>query len=565
MHNKDIDLSFKIPIMAQLPFLNSINQEIKEKLDEITLNTPSRFKRGLVNGLGSLWKIISGNLDASDGEYYNNCINNLEKDDHSLQLLMKNQVQIVSSTIKNFNLTLKKLEIDESTFNKNMENIQRTLRDNHDTNQMQTFQLTVLVMIEQIMQINTILLDHLNNIINSISFSRLQILHPSVIDPEILLNTLSEIPQRLSHGNLAFSPSHENLSKLMAIIKIKAFQTNDRIIFILEIPIVEDADYTLYHIYSAPAKDPRTSLFHTIIPSRKYAAISQNSKQYLAVNKEDCEEIVEDEFQLCFDQFPKSMSADTPCEITALMESRISENCDQVITSIEDYNVQKLTKNRWLIIVGNSVPVTTVCPGSSSTTEIIEENSILSLDPKCSGFVGTTRVYADYEKNETIQSEFYVPNIQINCCENMPKKEELPPLKPIKINHLNLDEINLADEKLREFDSYLNNMIQEPFMKKHGSAVSYMLVVSVSLILIWIILKYCSKSLLMGYFKGSPSDDDHRPGRCCPQIFNYCNVRSTVSRRPSLHLTATQEPTSQAVIYSTPEEIAVPKRASKLL
>lgn len=55
---------------------------IEEKVEYKILNIlphQKRVRRGLINGLGSIFKSISGNLDAEDGERYENSIINLQK------------------------------------------------------------------------------------------------------------------------------------------------------------------------------------------------------------------------------------------------------------------------------------------------------------------------------------------------------------------------------------------------------------------------------------------------------------------------------------------------------
>jgi hypothetical protein len=56
-------------------FLDHITKRLDNKFSEILLETPGRSKRGILNGLGSIWKTLTENLDASDGEYYDQCIN----------------------------------------------------------------------------------------------------------------------------------------------------------------------------------------------------------------------------------------------------------------------------------------------------------------------------------------------------------------------------------------------------------------------------------------------------------------------------------------------------------
>lgn len=47
----------------------------------------TRFRLGLKNGVGSIFMAITGNLDASDGWYYNECMNKIARDWHELENL----------------------------------------------------------------------------------------------------------------------------------------------------------------------------------------------------------------------------------------------------------------------------------------------------------------------------------------------------------------------------------------------------------------------------------------------------------------------------------------------
>ncbi|RZB41431.1 hypothetical protein BDFB_012911, partial [Asbolus verrucosus] len=168
----------------------------------------------------------------------------------------------------------------------------------------------------------------------------------------------------------------------------------------------------------------------------------------------------------------------------------ISENCDTVLANTDDYNVQKLQNNKWLITISNQPPVTTICPKSNPETQ----------------------VYASIEYNETIASHLYIPSIECNCCKDLPKPEELPKLKSIKINHLNLDELKITDSKLREYDKTLNKYINEPFATRQWTTLTYIIISAVTLTIIWLIIKGCIKRKYIGYFKGLPSSDDgHHP------------------------------------------------------
>lgn len=219
--------------------------------------------------------------------------------------------------------------------------------------------------------------------------------------------------------------------------------------------------------------------------------------------------------------------------------------------------------------VSHQLPVTTICPTKDPETKIVKENSLLKLQPQCNSFIGTTRVFAtNEEQNDTIHTNLIIPEIAYDCCEHLPNKEDLPHLKPIRINYLNLDELNTAQEKLNDYNNELNEIINEPFARRHWNTITYVLIVCACLFVLYVFYKCCRKRLI-GYFTGSNfSDDGHHPGPCCPQIFNYCNVRSTVSRRPSLHLNTRFETNNEEVVFQeAPREgpLSVSRKAPRRL
>ena len=124
--------AFKASVQTHFSLLTRIAESVNLKLFELTADTKKyafRYKRGLINGIGSIFKFITGNLDSSDGEYFDACINKVSHDERELETLLKSQISITSSVIKSFNTTLQKLSIDEATFNEDMEKIKKLLAD----------------------------------------------------------------------------------------------------------------------------------------------------------------------------------------------------------------------------------------------------------------------------------------------------------------------------------------------------------------------------------------------------------------------------------------------------
>lgn len=53
-------------------------------------------------------------------------------DEHQLKVLMKNQICVITSVIKNFNNTIQKWQIDEPTFNEAIRQMKKSMNDLSD-------------------------------------------------------------------------------------------------------------------------------------------------------------------------------------------------------------------------------------------------------------------------------------------------------------------------------------------------------------------------------------------------------------------------------------------------
>ena len=65
-----------------------------------------RKRRGALNFIGQISKILFGTLDADDADYYNEQINQFEKNSEDLTNLMKQQLSIVRASLGTFNDTI---------------------------------------------------------------------------------------------------------------------------------------------------------------------------------------------------------------------------------------------------------------------------------------------------------------------------------------------------------------------------------------------------------------------------------------------------------------------------
>lgn len=485
--------SFRSEVRTHISLLTQISQSLELKVEEIFADT-KRYKRGILNGIGTFWKAITGNLDASDGEYYTNCINKLTNDEHQLENLIKNQISVTTSVIKSFNSTIQKLKIDEETFNKDIKEIEKSIYDISDDLAYINSKLRVLELCESLMESYMFLENNLDNILNSITFARLKILHSSIITPKDLVASLQEISQSLHKNNLPITPQISKVAQYFDIIELQAFQAGSKVIFVLKIPLTEPERYTLYHLYPIPILDNRTGLHHILSTTHKYIAKDDDSLLFVPLpNLDNCKSL-NPSVRLCSNVLPYPIDSDAICEAQILKQlSVVPRTCQSNLLFAKDYNVQKLSNNKWLIAVSDNLPVTVKCTNRDVVTKLISMNSILKLQPECSAFIGSTRVHASSYQQDNITYSNHAVRIPYDCCNHLPEKSKLPKLKPLKLSNLNTDDLNIAKHKLDQYSDDLDKIINEPFVTKNISWFTYLTIVLIILLITLYITCKCRK------------------------------------------------------------------------
>lgn len=488
--------AFKVEVQTHFSLLTQIADSVNQKLKEVTGVTKDfrfRTKRGLINGIGSIFKSITGNLDSSDGDYYNECINKINRDERELENLLKSQISVTTSVIKNFNSTIQKLQVDEDTFNTDISEIKESITDISDVLKFYETQAKTLSLCESLMESYVFLENSLNDILEAITFARLRILHTSIITPRDLIASLQEISRSLSKNNLPLPTYLSYVARYLDIIDLEAYQSDGKIVFILKIPLIEPEIYTLYHIYPIPILDNRTGFHHILPTTQKYIARDDDSLLYTLLQHPDHCKPLDNNARICSDLLQYPIDSDSICEAQLLKSpGTLPKTCQASILLASDYNVQELDTNYWLITISASLPVTIRCDGKSIMTKIINTNTLMKLQPTCSAFVGSTRLHAKYlvEKYKNITYRSHPVEIPYDCCKHLPMNLHVPELKPLKLSNINADDLNVAQHRLNQFSDELDRLIQEPFISKHSQ---WFTILTIVLIAVLVTIYICCK------------------------------------------------------------------------
>lgn len=169
-----------------------------------------RLKRGLINPLGSIIKALTGNMDNDDAVRYDNLITDIR----SNQNVMSNKITLICEMVDAF------VNVTNATRN-NFIILEKTIKEIEEILNKTQFQRTKSLILHTFHLLThnfQLLLTRLDEVDTAVSFSRVNILHQSILDINELFSILKNIEKS---DKLPFPVNMENLIKIEHCINNK--------------------------------------------------------------------------------------------------------------------------------------------------------------------------------------------------------------------------------------------------------------------------------------------------------------------------------------------------------
>jgi hypothetical protein len=490
----------------------------------------SRQKRGWFNIVGKATKVLFGVLDEEDAKYYNDKISQMNKDETSVLQLLKEQTKIVQSTIINFNNTIGTLDFNENLLKNNIKKISDELSKVKENFHF----LYIKTGIEEHVTILNMMLNQLQleimTITNAILVARKGVLHPSILTPLRLINELKDVSESLPHGlefPVPLDPLNANL--ILNVIELQVYFENKRLIYIINIPLIETNLFYIYKISPFP-KLMSNNQFILIQPSSKYIAIDESKQQFITLSEIEfntCLKIIENKF-ICKQQKPVSLAhlADN-CEVKLLQFTNIIPDiCDKrIIQSDRAIFIQLQTSNTWLFAVPHPETLTISCNNKKNHVDVILKNcGSVTIGKQCKAYSASSMLIPHGNTVQSnISSDFIPPfDISDNCCERI--KEEKINISEIFLNEhyrkltKHIPELNVASHKLEDIEKLGDEILKRKLVNNYTFPASVIAYILALLAIIFIIYKLYTKCT--------------NKTACCGIIPNLC-IRVNQSVEPS--------------------------------
>lgn len=341
-----------------------IRHEAIEKLTQLVPN--KRIKRGLIDPLGSLIKVITGNLDHEDAIRYENLMSNIKTREEAIS----NKVTIISEMMDHIINSSKIINDNTKLFNDRINKLEQLAKQKADESLLLYTTNIFHLFINNFRSIS----NKLSDVETSLALSKASVLHKAIINSTEMLSLLKEIS---NYGNLMYSVSSKNLMNLEETFNVKTYLKDNHIKFIIDVPLVESVSFTYYKLYPLPMFQQSTNQTLIIIPD--YPFLLQNETSYRHITK-GCREITAQEY-LCSDNNIAPYISESCIEQLLQYKQHLTK-CHAQRVEIEDITIQKIEENRYILYLRHKKILTQSC-GDDVTREQLRGTYILTTDTPC--------------------------------------------------------------------------------------------------------------------------------------------------------------------------------------
>lgn len=401
--------------------INMIKENVETKLSEILPQT--RQKRGLINGIGSIFKSITGNLDADDGIRYDKLIQQLRDNQVKITGSMKIQSSLSVKLIDEFKIKIQKISNNQNILQERINQITKVIKESN---------LEVIVLkdtLARIINIYEIVLSILQDIENSISFAKLGIIHPSIIKPNDLLNELTLLSKYYNPNQIPIQIKSDHLESIMKILKLKCFIYKNQITYIINVPITFVEDFELFRLYPVPIPTSVEGQFKVIIPKSKF--IAKNRLDFSFLNA-PCIKLNDQQY-FCTSEIIESIQKNNPCEIESINNGNISI-CKPLLVHPSNILIQRLEHtNQWIFIIRHQQNIRLTCH-QQDEVKVLKGSFLITIPFGCRVTSDSKRVVNQDFISSSSQPMLF-PRLDLSFGKNLQKT-------PVQIENIALEDLS---------------------------------------------------------------------------------------------------------------------------
>lgn len=480
--------------------LESLHNDILRDFDSIShIITNDRVKRSAwFSGVGTVLRHIFGTLDEDDAANYNNAIKVLYDNDKKLADSIKKTVVVSQSAIANINQSLHDINKNQIKLNSAVDTLFDNVKSINEAVMLDSFRIKFINVINCLQSHMLTLSFKMEDILNSILFVQNNVLHPSVLSAKQLYEDIYQNHKVIPKDkDLPLRLDLSNIHAIMNTAQLLCYYSDNKLIFVVKIPLVNVLDYKLYATIPLPIphKDVNNNSFVYIIPTEPYLALSSD-KSYFTYLKElsQCK-IIPPEIYMCEISNIYSVPGNPSCDIEIMTKtlSEIPNSCMYKYIYGEVDIWHKLNNNNWIFVESSRDKLIIECGNKIIFESVISGTGILDVPIDCIAYYKSLKFIK--RSDPKINIPIITPDFDIlsdDCCD-LRRFNNLKSNLPVsRINNINLQELKTFKSVTSEINDDLNIVDPQSSLSNHIS-FPIMTVISIILILCIVSFYFCKK------------------------------------------------------------------------
>lgn len=428
---------------------------------------PRRIKRGLINPLGSLIKIVTGNLDHEDAMKYDKLITQLHND----QIITSKKLTLVSEMFDSFINKSETMIENSVNLDNRLKYVEIMLKHITANEKNILFSTYILGMFNVLISSFRTLFVRLSEIETALALSKVAILHQSILNSTELLYNLQTIS---NYASLVYPPNEMNLLNLEQTICVKSYIKKEQVVFILEIPLTDNCTYNYYKLYALPIFHKPQNKTLTIFP--KYPHLLAKGSKYLPIQR-PCRSLSAGDNFLCTADDQAVYPEPTCIERLMKFDGDLLY-CTQHQIQLEHTKVQRVNPNSWILYTQSESTLTKQC-GNEMSKQPIFGTFLITIDEPCDLEINGIWIrHHIYTEVDTVEP------IPVITLPQLPPSENVSSTPALYMHGVDLDELKFMAYSLKHSE-VIESVLDDQQDYKFSACLGF---VSLSLVILSIIV-----------------------------------------------------------------------------
>ncbi|XP_060855486.1 uncharacterized protein LOC132933186 [Metopolophium dirhodum] len=323
-----------------------------------------------------------------------------------------------------------------------------------------------------------------------IQAAKVGLVHPSLMSAPELLKQFMVIKIGLPSGtDLPMELNVNNVEEMMPLSDITIYYSDDKIVFIITVPLVYQHELTLFQLIPIPICNQNNCLY--VKPNHKYLAISKSKELYSTydeIDRSQCKHA--NDFLMCPEIYPLHPRSVRPvCEVLLLQDPKeVPESCEIMHVQLQTNLFHKLKfKNDWIYATPGETVFITCDHDKRSKNHFLEGVGILSINETCRAYatrdiliphkIEMDNEYVDFIPNSKIResTEAYI-GLNNNILKN----------KHVRTNQM--FDLNIVAQSTSEIKEKMSRDVEAEEIKTSKTKHDYLLYVISAITIVSLIL-----------------------------------------------------------------------------